>query len=58
MFDFDFSELPLVLYVFSTDKKIQELFIKNTRAGGMCVNDTLMHYVGKCLKALFDVNRI
>lgn len=39
------GELPLVLYVFSTDKRIQELFIKNTRVGGMCINDTLMHYV-------------
>lgn len=58
--DFDFSELPLVLYVFSTDKKIQELFIKNTRVGGMCINDTLMHYVGKAglirIKLIYLVN--
>lgn len=41
------SELPLVLYVFSKDSKIQELFCKHTRSGSMCINDTVMQYVGK-----------
>lgn len=52
---FDNSELPLVLYVFSMDSKIQELFCKHTRAGSMCINDTMMQYVGK--KMLFKRHR-
>lgn len=43
------SESPLVLYVFTTDSKIQELFCKHTRAGSMCINDTMMQYVVESL---------
>ncbi|XP_055320299.1 aldehyde dehydrogenase, dimeric NADP-preferring isoform X2 [Sitodiplosis mosellana] len=43
------GELPLVLYVFSTDSKIQELFCKHTRSGSMCINDTVMQYVVEAL---------
>lgn len=39
----------LVMYVFSTDSQIQELFTKQTSAGSMCCNDTIMQYVGKSL---------
>lgn len=37
------KEKPLALYVFSNDKKTQELFIKNTSSGNLLVNDTVMH---------------
>ncbi|KAK7598208.1 hypothetical protein V9T40_006443 [Parthenolecanium corni] len=35
---------PLSLYVFSSDKKVQELFLTQTHSGAVCINDTLMHY--------------
>lgn len=37
-------EKPLVIYLFSTDKKTQELFVKNTSSGNLLVNDTMMHF--------------
>ncbi|KAG5879220.1 hypothetical protein JTB14_026718 [Gonioctena quinquepunctata] len=37
-------EKPLVLYLFSNDKRIQDLFLKNTSSGNMLVNDTMMHF--------------
>ncbi|KAG7210275.1 hypothetical protein KM043_011820 [Ampulex compressa] len=37
-------EIPLVLYVFSKDKGVQDLIINQTHSGGVCVNDTIMHY--------------
>ncbi|KAJ8717742.1 hypothetical protein PYW07_005672 [Mythimna separata] len=36
-------EKPLVLYVFSTSKKVLSSIVDNTSSGGMCVNDTMMH---------------
>lgn len=42
------------MYVFSTDSKIQELFCKHTRSGSICINDTIMQYVGK--KMLVEFN--
>lgn len=33
---------PLALYVFSNDRAEQEKFILETRAGGMCINDTIL----------------
>lgn len=38
------KDKPLALYVFSTDKKIQNLFMKNTSSGNVLINDTMMHY--------------
>lgn len=35
---------PLSLYVFSSDKKVQQLFLTQTHSGSVCVNDTLMQY--------------
>ncbi|XP_063706517.1 aldehyde dehydrogenase family 3 member B1-like [Culicoides brevitarsis] len=35
---------PLALYVFSADSQVQKLFIKNVSAGGMCINETILHY--------------
>ncbi|XP_059059011.1 aldehyde dehydrogenase, dimeric NADP-preferring isoform X3 [Achroia grisella] len=36
-------EKPLVLYVFTENKKTLKSFVQNTSSGGMCVNDTVMH---------------
>ncbi|XP_053614729.1 aldehyde dehydrogenase, dimeric NADP-preferring isoform X1 [Plodia interpunctella] len=36
-------EKPLVLYIFSTEKKVVENIVQNTSSGGICVNDTVMH---------------
>ncbi|KAL3273301.1 hypothetical protein HHI36_014754 [Cryptolaemus montrouzieri] len=37
-------EKPLALYVFSNDGEIVDLFEKQTSSGGICVNDTIMHF--------------
>nr|QYV43142.1 FALDH2 [Colaphellus bowringi] len=37
-------EKPLALYLFSTNKKIQDLFLKNTSSGNLLVNDTMIHF--------------
>ncbi|CAG9124124.1 unnamed protein product [Plutella xylostella] len=37
-------EHPLVLYVFSNQKNIQNLFTEQTRSGSICFNDTIMFY--------------
>lgn len=34
---------PLALYIFSYDKKVQTEILKRTHAGGVTINDTLMH---------------
>lgn len=34
---------PLALYIFSTDKEIQEYILNRTSAGGVCINDTILH---------------
>lgn len=39
------GDSPLVLYLFTTDSKIQELFTKHTRSGSMCINDTIMQFI-------------
>nr|CAD7404576.1 unnamed protein product [Timema cristinae] len=54
------TEEPLTLYVFTTDKKVRELILSQTRSGSTCVNDTLMHFVviswfGDSLGTLFGV---
>ncbi|KAJ8946345.1 hypothetical protein NQ318_004235 [Aromia moschata] len=37
-------EKPLSLYVFSNEKRIQDLFLENTSSGNLLVNDTMMHF--------------
>ncbi|XP_043525083.1 aldehyde dehydrogenase, dimeric NADP-preferring isoform X4 [Frieseomelitta varia] len=37
-------ESPLVLYIFSKDRKVQDLLISQTRSGSIGVNETLMQY--------------
>ncbi|XP_065223398.1 aldehyde dehydrogenase, dimeric NADP-preferring-like [Planococcus citri] len=35
---------PLSLYIFSSDKKVQQMFLTQTHSGAVCINDTIMHY--------------
>ncbi|XP_062432526.1 aldehyde dehydrogenase family 3 member B1-like [Rhea pennata] len=37
------QERPLVVYVFSSDKKVVKEVLERTSSGGFCGNDTLMH---------------
>ncbi|HLV71105.1 MAG TPA: aldehyde dehydrogenase family protein, partial [Xanthomarina sp.] len=39
------KEKPLALYIFSKSKKNTDYIIKNTRAGGTCVNHNLLQYL-------------
>lgn len=34
---------PLALYLFSRDKKVQQLFLRRAAFGGGCINDTVIH---------------
>ena len=34
---------PLALYLFSRDKKVQQLFLRRASFGGGCINDTIIH---------------
>jgi len=40
---------PLALYLFSRDRTTQERVLAVTRSGGVCINDTVTHMVGKDL---------
>ncbi|XP_052893091.1 aldehyde dehydrogenase family 3 member B1 isoform X2 [Anopheles moucheti] len=40
---------PLVMYIFTLDTKIQDLFVTGTRSGSMCLNDTIMQYAVEAL---------
>ncbi|KAI3460568.1 hypothetical protein Pfo_017231 [Paulownia fortunei] len=35
---------PLAAYLFTNDKKLKEKFISNVSAGGMTINDTILHF--------------
>jgi aldehyde dehydrogenase (NAD+) len=39
--------VPLAIYVFTHDSKIQDRLLNEIRSGGACINDTLMHLVGR-----------
>ena len=45
---------PLALYLFSHDKKLQDKVTLQTHSGGVCVNDTVVHFaqddlpIGRC----------
>lgn len=39
----------LVMYIFTQDKELQDLFIHGTRSGSMCLNDTIMQYAVETL---------
>ncbi len=34
---------PLALYIFSNDKKVQDIILSRVSFGGGCINDTIMH---------------
>lgn len=36
---------PLALYLFSTDAKTREQVLQRTSSGGVCVNQTILHYI-------------
>ena len=40
---------PLALYIFSTSKSFQKKVLRETRAGGVTVNDTVVHLVNSKL---------
>jgi len=40
---------PLALYLFTKDRRIQKQMIEQTVSGGVCVNDTVAHILGKDL---------
>lgn len=40
------SDKPLALYIFSNNKSDRDLMISKTTSGGVCVNDTIMHFTG------------
>ncbi|XP_038117570.1 aldehyde dehydrogenase family 3 member B1 isoform X1 [Culex quinquefasciatus] len=40
---------PLVLYVFTTSKTDEKIIIQNTISGGVCLNDTIMHFAVESL---------
>lgn len=41
-----FSDKPLALYIFTNDEAARNRIIANTSSGGVCVNDTIMHFCG------------
>ncbi len=41
--------IPLALYLFTRDRATQERVLAETRSGGVCLNDTVTHIVGKDL---------
>jgi aldehyde dehydrogenase (NAD+) len=43
------GERPLSMYLFTNDRKTTEAFLTKTRAGGVAVNETLLHFFHKKL---------
>ncbi|KAL6522173.1 hypothetical protein OROMI_032050 [Orobanche minor] len=39
------KEKSLAAYVFTNDKKLKDEFTRNVAAGGMAINDTVLHFV-------------
>lgn len=37
------QQKPLALYLFSSDKKTQDMIVENTFSGGLCINDVVIH---------------
>ncbi|XP_049962956.1 aldehyde dehydrogenase, dimeric NADP-preferring-like isoform X1 [Schistocerca serialis cubense] len=40
---------PLTLYIFSTDKTVQNLFLEQSSSGSVCINDTVLHLAVEAL---------
>lgn len=45
---------PLAAYVFTTDNKFKEQFVKNVSAGGLLVNDTALHVIFVLFKKIHE----
>jgi aldehyde dehydrogenase (NAD+) len=41
--------IPLALYLFTNDRATQDRVLAGTRSGGVCINDTITHILGKDL---------
>jgi len=41
--------LPLALYLFTADSALHERVLAETRSGGVCINDTISHILGRDL---------
>lgn len=41
--------LPLALYLFTADRTLQDRVLAETRSGGVCINDTISHIIGRDL---------
>ncbi len=41
--------VPLALYLFTESRSIQERVLAETRSGGVCINDTILHMIAKDL---------
>jgi aldehyde dehydrogenase (NAD+) len=39
--------VPLAMYAFTHDRKTQDRLLNEIRSGGACINDTLMHLIGR-----------
>lgn len=39
--------IPLAMYVFAKDRETQDRLLNEIRSGGACINDTIMHLVGR-----------
>ena len=40
---------PLALYLFTADRALQNRVLAETRSGGVCINDTISHIIGRDL---------
>ncbi|MGK7391213.1 MAG: aldehyde dehydrogenase family protein [Candidatus Cyclobacteriaceae bacterium M2_1C_046] len=47
---------PLAAYIFSKDEKVKKHFVREVPAGGMCINDCLLHYSN--MELPFGGNRV
>jgi aldehyde dehydrogenase (NAD+) len=43
------KEIPLALYIYSRSRKNINYILKNTRAGGTCINNSVVHYFNQHL---------
>ena len=39
--------IPLAMYAFTHDREVQDRLLNEIRSGGACINDTLMHLIGR-----------
>lgn len=40
---------PLAMYLFTEDKTTRQTVLQNVRSGGVCINDTLLHMMGRAM---------